>query len=54
MTASGRVHEIGCRWVQARLAKNPSKQSQYVTMPASQAPQDKAHLFALLTQQTTA
>jgi hypothetical protein len=43
MTPSGCIHEIGCRWVQGRLAKNPSKQLLYVTMPASQAPSNKKH-----------
>lgn len=39
----GRVHEVGCRWVQGALTNDRTFQSSYKTMPANQVPAGKKH-----------
>jgi len=43
MNPRGRVHEVGCLWVQGAVANNPGLQASYKTMPASQVPAGKKH-----------
>lgn len=43
MNPRGMVHEIGCKYVAARLRVDPAAASVYKTMPVGQVPPGKAH-----------
>ena len=43
MNPGGRVHEIGCRWVQGALTNDRTDPTSYKTIPANQVPAGKKH-----------